>query len=158
MYCTKGKPLLFYQNDTYIQGYALTDNLQRIRMAHDEDVINGTIPVKVVIDGYIKMSRNNFDYTYGNMQLGNMTTFLKNCQLSHQQLLNYGHVKDLYALHISKVEILDEVMNIRDFHYFDKAELSHYQKCLEQHWDTKYVFMRTEIVRPPQNCMSVWVK
>ena len=64
LYCTKGKPLLFYQNDTYIQGYALTDNLQRIRMAHDEDVINGTIPAKVVIDGYEKMDISYSSWVY----------------------------------------------------------------------------------------------
>jgi hypothetical protein len=161
LYCTKGKPYLYYNFGN--KEYVLCDDKDNVTY-YDSDyqkvmgsnLINGTIPVKVVIDGYIKMSRNNFDYTYGNMQLGNMTTFLKNCQLSHQQFMDYGNGKDLYALHISKVEILDEVMKLGDMYNFKNDVSCEYWLLHEQHF--KDCNLYPKLKRPPQNMMSVWVK
>ena len=155
LYCTKGKPYLYYnfRNKEYVS----CDDKNNLTYYHSDyqkvmgsNLINGTIPAKVVIDGYVKLDYYKVDYTYGNMWLTNMTTFKNNCQLSHQQFIDYGKGKDLYALHISRVEVLDEVMKLGDFHIGDN--------CItdpkEYHMSNDY----GSITRPPQNMMIVWVK
>ena len=150
LYCTKGKPYWYY-NFGYKE-YVLCDDKNNLTYYHSDfqkvmgsNLINGTIPVKVVIDGYEKIDNEPYHHDW--------LKFGKQACLNEEQWYQYftwSKTGGGYALHISKVEILDEVMKLWDFHIGDN--------CItdpkEYHMSNDY----GSITRPPQNMMIVWVK
>ena len=162
LYCTKGKPYLYTSYATNEDGYTYIDGYGLTSLSYEPRILNGLIPVKVVIDGYHYITYGNLSPNeYGFVEKcdtyfpKNVDWVLKDMCLSQKELNNYGNGKDLYALHISKVEILDEVMGLGDFHR--KARLgevvTHNQYTL---FDRGETFIKIE--RPPVSMMSVWVK
>ena len=167
LYCTKGKPIVarydsqVFLDDIWIDG----DYLYEITDKNDKSAryfINGTIPVKVVIDGYkhLKWGRwvNQETFSYRGFSYEHNEIVNQSC-LTDKQLEDYGDLKKLYFLHISKVEILDEVMKLHDF-VSDKLIVTvcgDEPKCYS---DTAQYFARKDQVlkRPPQSFMTVWVK
>ena len=146
LYCTKGKPELLNIGDGTYKLSQCNCN------AYNQ--LNGTIPVKVVIDGYYQiMNTDLYSYTYHK----HTQDILKGACIDEGQLCDYmGQVKPeerttynvynpVYVLHISKVEILDEVMKLGDFVTWDN-DVWHGMT----HWKP--------VTRPQQNCMEVWVK
>ena len=96
-------------------------------MAYDNcdknNYLSGKIPVKVVIDGYYQiMNTDLYSYTYHKhtqdilkgacMDEGQLCDYMG--EVKPEERTKYNIYKPVYALHISKVEILDEVMNSGD--------------------------------------------
>jgi hypothetical protein len=168
LYCTKGKPIVArYESQVFLDDIWIdTDYLYETTDKNDKSAryfINGTIPVKVVIDGYdtYYLERPlNLEVAYRGIKNEHGCEYskdikadlIKHSGLTFTQLFDYGTKRFdgqqsvIKALHISKVEILDEVMKLGDF-YKSWSALT----C-------GYILERKEITRPPQNCMSVWVK
>jgi len=170
LYCTKGKPYLGdsfrvpYGKDDELIVYGLFDKTYTKNEIKKTtlNILNGTIPVKVVIDGYktIVSTPSKDAYCSHDRRIEiPFNLLLDRMCLSHQQLIDYGKGKDLYALHISKVEILDEVMKLDDF-VSDKLIVTvcgDEPKCYS---DTAQYYARKNqtLQHPPMNMMSVWVK
>ena len=145
LYCTKGKPELLNIGDGTYKLSQCNCN------AYNQ--LNGTISVKVVIDGYktIVSTPSKDSYCSHDRRIEiPFNLLLDRMCLSHQQLIDYGQGKDLYALNISKVEILDEVMGLDDFVTWDEKRWYTDENRWMTHWKT--------VTKAPQNCMSVWVK
>ena len=145
LYCTKGKPYLYTSYATNEDGYTYIDGYGLTSLSYEPSILNGTIPVKVVIDGYEKIDNEPYHHDW--------LKFGKQACLNEEQWYQYftwSKTGGGYALHISKVEILDEVMKLWDFHIGDN--------CItdpkEYHMSNDY----GSITRPPQNMMIVWVK
>ena len=157
LYCTKGKPYLYYGDLT--QQYEIDDYKNKWG-----DEFNGTIPVKVVIDGYVKYvdcsdctnNENGYECQNDFMYLLSVDPILrKETCLTSDEIEDYGNGKDLYALHISKVEILDKSMILMQLHEKD-VDI----KCgtLKNDEETIRCYEEHRITKAPQNMMSVWVK
>jgi hypothetical protein len=145
LYCTKGGQALSSRFKTVENGSELYYTLFHDRRLPYMKILNGTIPVKVVIDGYEKIDNEPYHHDW--------LKFGKQACLNEEQWYQYftwSKTGGGYALHISKVEILDEVMKLWDFHIGDN--------CItdpkEYHMSNDY----GSITRPPQNMMIVWVK
>ena len=122
-------------------------------MAYDDynqnNFLSGKVVAKLTIDGYDKVVYqqwiNQGMFTYTIKDGGNASLILKS-GLSIKQLLDYGKGKDLFALHISKVEILDEPKSLSDFivgiNYLGDVIPPTYKK----------------LKKAPQNMGKVWMK
>ena len=152
LYCTKGKPYLYYGDLT--QQYEIDDYKDKWG-----DEFNGTIPVKVVIDGYYQITNTDlYSYTYHKhtqdilkgacMDEGQLCDYMG--EVKPEERTKYNIYKPVYALHISKVEILDEVMKLGDFVTWDEKRWYTDENEWTTHWKP--------VTRPPQNMMSVWAK
>jgi hypothetical protein len=148
-YCTKGKPYLI--NHPY-HSYMLIDD-------NSFDNLNGLVVVKFEVSGttrYVDCSdctntENGHECENDFMYLLSVDPILrKETCLTSDEIEDYGNGKDLYALHISKVEILDEVMRLDDFVMWDEKRWYTDDNAWATHWKP--------VTRPPQNMMSVWVK
>jgi predicted transcriptional regulator len=173
LYCTKGKPYLGdsfrvpYGKDDELIVYGLFDKTYTKNEIKKTtlNILNGTIPVKVVIDGceeildyHITDNDISVSDLYETSKMSEEELLKKSC-LTKQQLTSYLGTKGGYALHISKVEILDEVMKLDDF-VSDKLIVTvcgDEPKCYS---DTAQYYARKNqtLQHPPMNMMSVWVK
>ena len=138
LYCTKGKPYLI--NKDMLSEYYELRNVYTQNFTYE--ILNGTIPVKVVIDGYKRIYHDDY--------IGRTKEVLKHACISVDEYNDYGNGKDLYALHISNVEIFDEVMGLDDFVMWDEKRWYTDDNAWATHWKP--------VTRPPQNMMTVWVK
>ena len=162
LYCTKGKPYLYYNFGN--KEYVLCDDKNNVTY-YDSDyqkvmgsnLINGTISVKVVIDGYVKYvdcsdctnNENGYECQNDFMYLLSVDPILrKETCLTSDEIEDYGNGKDLYALHISKVEILDEPKTLMEF----------YKMHISKTIDNVKTGLYLPVTKAPQNMMSVWVK
>ena len=160
LYCTKGKPYLI--NKDMLSEYYELRNVYTQNFTYE--ILNGTIPVKVVIDGYRK--HENEHLLWLNDDNSSMLN-VKSCT-TRKELIEYANGKDLYALHISKVEILDEVMKLDDFyktiHYPKTSEyitphICEYKNVIKAYCGNQDDCLKSfELKRPPQSFMTVWVK
>ena len=161
LYCTKGKPYLI--NKDMLSEYYELRNVYTQNFTYE--ILNGTIPVKVVIDGYKRIYHDDY--------IGRTKEVLKHACISVDEYNDYGNGKDLYALHISKVEILDEVMKLGEFYTSDYVyERSNYvpeigNRIISENGkifatydiaSLSWVVQPKPLQRPPQNMMTVWVK
>lgn len=151
LYCTKGKPYLYYGDLS--QQYEI-DNYKN----KWGDELNATIPAKIVIDGYDEV------LTQHHIDGEQIDRVLKYACIEREDFDKYIGDKEMaYALHISKVEILDEVMKLDDFYCridglddnggFKLDSLKDGEHVSIPQLKKKYL-----VSRPPQNMMSVWVK
>jgi predicted transcriptional regulator len=157
LYCTKGKPYLYYGDLT--QQYEIDDYKNKWG-----DELNGTIPVKVVIDGYeIIDNEPSYKDCYERYAKQSCMTFEE-----WYQYFTWSKTGGGYALHISKVEIFDEVMKLGEFyktiHYPKTSEymtphICEYKNVIKAYCGNQDDCLKSfELKRPPQNMMTVWVK
>ena len=143
------------KNYPYVYGFHLNDYSHK-----GAKYVNGLIPCKLTIDGYEVLKHQEFmDNGYEDPRTyayfyDEDHPMLKQMCLTHEQLEDYGNGKDLFALHISKVEIFDEPKQLGEF-YRDYEVLSHDKDGNEVYSvDTPYF----QLKRPPQNMQSIWMK
>ena len=180
LYCTKPKKrwsvghMIFFNDELYRTPkgeikYGSSVELMAYDNCDKNNYLSGKIPVKVVIDGYVKLEHQEFmDNGYEDPRTyayfyEDDNPILKEMCLTHDELENYANGKDLYALHISKVEILDEVMELDDFYRridglddnggFKLDSLKDGEHVSIPQLKKKYL-----VSRPPQSFMTVWVK
>ena len=152
LYCTKGKPYLYYGDLT--QQYEIDDYKNKWG-----DEFNGTIPVKVAIDRYRKDENEHLLWLNDdNSSILNV----KSCT-TRKELIEYANGKDLYALHISKGEILEEVMKLGDFYnHSDSYEQCPFAMSLAEEYMTQEEMLinrgSKKLTKAPQSFMTVWVK
>ena len=148
LYCTKGKPYLI--NKDMLSEYYELRNVYTQNFTYE--ILNGTIPVKVVIDGYDEV------LTQHHIDGEQIDRVLKYACIEREDFDKYIGDKEMaYALHISKLEILDEPKTLMQF-YEPNIDVQcglngdikdeEYVRCLEER----------RLTKAPQNCMSVWVK
>lgn len=128
VYVTKGKPLLVRM----FGRYTLSD--RRIEDLGDF-TLSGKIVARFWFDEYktleyrkknkvLMLDNNYYYYTEEDNTYRNVQWILDELRLEHQQVLDYGKEKDLYAWHIKKLEVFDNPMWLVDF-YRDYEVLSH---------------------------------
>ena len=177
LYCTKGGQALSSRFKTVENGSELYYTLFHDRRLPYMKILNGTIPVKVVIDGYVKYvdcsdctnNENGYECQNDFMYLLSVDPVLRKATcLTSDEIEDYGNGKDLYALHISKVEVLDEVMELGEFyktiHYPKTSEymtphICEYKNVIKAYCGNQDDCLKSfELKRPPQSFMTVWVK
>lgn len=160
LYCTKsGQALSSRFKSIDGDGNGLYYTLFHDRRLPYMKILNGTIPVKVVIDGYDVITKDRMsisEINYVSRVLTNEKYLLEDTCLTKEQLTSYLGLKGGYALHISKVEILDEVMKLGDMYNFKNDVSCEYWLLHEQHF--KDCNLYPKLKRPPQNMQSIWVK
>ena len=158
LYCTKGGQALSSRFKTIDGG----GNELYYTLFHDRrlpymKILNGTIPVKVVIDGYVKYvdcsdctnNENGYECQNDFMYLLSVDPILrKETCLTSDEIEDYGNGKDLYALHISKVEILDEPKTLMEF----------YKMHISKTIDNVKTGLYLPVTKAPQSFQTVWVK
>ncbi len=193
LYCTKGKPILYRTENYGWQhkerfSYNLVPNISVLWT--NENLLNGTIPVKVVIDGYdtYYLERPlNLEVAYRGIKNEHGCEYskeikfdlIKRSGLTFTQLFDYGTKRFdgqqsvIITLHISKVEIFDEVMKLGEFYTSDYVyERSNYvpeigNRIISENGkifatydiaSLSWVVQPKPLQHPPMNMMSVWVK
>lgn len=181
LYCTKPKKrwsvghMVFFNDELYrtpkgVIKYGSSVELMAYDNCDKNNYLSGKIPAKVVIDGYHyitygKLSPNEYGFmekcdTYFPKSVD---WVLKDMCLSQNELNDYGNGKDLYALHISKLEIFDKPMELGDFYnHSDSYEQCPFAMSLAEEYMTQeeILFNRgsKKLTKAPQNMQTVWVK
>ena len=111
IYCTKAKPLLFYESETFIEYGVGINGEQYEQGINFYDIYNGKIVASFELNKidtlkkikyaneYYKPDRNYPETPY--------TIILDLVGMSNTELFEYGKGKDLYAWHIENLEIIE---------------------------------------------------
>lgn len=147
-YCTKGGKRLLYEKQPKHPYYILSNS-------DGPNSGNGKVVVKFQVSG---VSRFDYDerinhYTYGNMQVDNMTEFLKNVCITENDIWNYGSnsgFKPLYAHHFTNITPI-EPMELGKF----SSDIPK-NKCDEAYLN--FYLFSNRLRKAPQSFMTCWVK
>lgn len=108
IYCTKGKPYLYFNGSEYEVGYY---DGHRI-----DGELNGLVVAKCVVDEYTEIG---FDDDYGAFIRGNNLCYEeiieKSC-VTNVEFEEYFYGKGGFALHLTQVEMLDKPLQVGEFH------------------------------------------
>lgn len=119
IYVTKAKPYIRELGDNYFTECSEVDvyklNGKVVARFWFDETYYITQAINVYGDklNQISIYDNN---TYGWKTPKEQQKILKQLCLTEQQVLDYGKGKDLYALHIKRLEIFDEPMELNDFY------------------------------------------
>jgi len=161
-YVTKAKPYLHRLKDWQPEE-SLYDEYQ-IGNYNDtkySDILNGTIPFRFWFDEsetiYYASTLHSttdgaeYDEEYKTYKTP-LTTLLKNACLNYSQLEEYGKEKDLYAMHIKKLEIFDKPMELGEFCVYKRKTIYSGMDC------PPYVDeVKTHLYKAPQSYQFVCV-
>jgi len=163
MYVTKGKPYLQVFDDEIIKIYPKTPKYIVDNDWHGTtDTLNGKVVARWWFDGYNTLQ--NIDYQEamsGQLYKAYGITPLQQFKLclTYDEIKAYGNGKDLYAWHISKLEIFDKPMVLGEFisHKLVENVCGSEEKCYQ---DTTDYFIRKNqgLTRPSQSWQYIWVK
>ncbi len=164
MYVTKGKPFLnlhaswFIDGEDFIIVTSLDEEPKNYKHHFYGFSANGKVVARWWFDGYetleyhkkndVLMWDDNYYYYINDGVYNNVECILDKLQLTHQQVLDYGNIKDLYAWHISKLEIFDKPMGLERF-----IGATQWSKSEDGSEMTAY-----NLTKAPQSWQYVWVK
>ncbi len=119
LYCTKAKPYLI-NKDMISEFFEMRNDYEETYIG---EVLNGKVVARFWFDEYdgyddIIYIENEYVWCHG-ITLSNGLVdlfYLNKLKLSHEQMLDYGKGKDLYAWHIKNLEIFDKPKELREFY------------------------------------------
>ena len=156
---SKGKPYLikawgkyYLHNKDAIKGILQSNNDKR------DYLLNGKIPFRFWYEevstleyhkrNEVLMWDDNYYYYTKDSVYNNVECILDELQLEHQEVLDYGNGKDLYAITINKLEIFDKPMELEQFRNIGTSTFQ--GKKLNHVWK--------EVTKSPSAYQYVWVK
>ena len=120
---------------------------------YENQKLNGTIPFRFWFDWYDKLTKDimsKAEIKYVSRIYTDEKYVLEDAFLTKEELLNCDNGKNLYAWHISKVEVFDKPMELGEFYTWDIKRWHEDGSGLFTHWK--------QVKHPPQSYQYVWVK
>ena len=159
-YCTKGSGYDLIHHRDFDKEYLNTSNMPNYTITESEidfdrfgSVLNGKIVGRFWVDDYTKLVNIFGLYVLVNKEgkgIGGVD-ILKEICLTEQELFDYGNGKDIYLLHINKLEVFDEPMELSDFWKEGFDETIHTDlEAYAEGYET--------LEKAPQSWQYVWVK
>ncbi|MDY0140050.1 MAG: hypothetical protein RBR50_10140 [Candidatus Izemoplasmatales bacterium] len=158
-YVSKRKPYLY--NFAGLD-YGKSDKLIEQQLHY---LLNGTIPFRFWFDEYktleyrkknkvLMWDNNYYYYTEEDNTYRNVQWILDELRLEHQQVLDYGKGKDLYAWHIKKLEVFDKPMELEEFQNYMPKSNDIPEALITSSWQ----ILHQPLTKAPQSWQYVYVK